>query len=267
MTSNFLRAAAAGAALAVLVVACSTVPVTGRKQINFVPESEELALGEEAYAQVLKENKLSTNAHYNEVVKRVASRITPVTHEPDLPWEVTVIESQEMNAFCLPGGKIAFYTGILPVCENEAGVAVVMGHEIAHAIARHGMERMSQGLIAQIGAEAVGLATKGSAYQKEIMAAYGLGANYGVMLPFSRSHESEADHIGIIYMAKAGYDPAEAVRFWQRFGAGKNGEAPPEWLSTHPADQTRVAQLQELLAEAQELYKSAPKQYGLGEKL
>lgn len=267
MSSNRLRGAALAAAFAALAVACSTVPITGRKQINFVPAAQELSLGAEAYAEVLKENKVTTNARYTEIVRRVANRITPVTDEPDLPWEVNVIESNEMNAFCLPGGKIAFYTGILPVCATEAGVAVVMGHEIAHAIARHGMERMSQGVIAQIGAEAIGIATKGSAYQKEIMAAYGLGANYGVMLPFSRTHESEADHIGIIYMAKAGYDPAEAVRFWQRFGGEKAGSAPPEWLSTHPSDETRVSQLQALLPEAEAIYEAAPKQYGLGEKL
>lgn len=267
MSASTIRRAGAFLALSVVFSACSTVPVTGRKQLNFVPEAQELSLGAEAYAEILKTEAITTNARYTEIVRRVASRITPVTHEPDLPWEVNVIESKEMNAFCLPGGKIAFYTGILPVCATEAGVAVVMGHEIAHAIARHGMERMSQGVIAQIGAEAVGIATKGSAYQKEIMAAYGVGANYGVMLPFSRSHESEADHIGIIYMAKAGYDPAEAVRFWQRFGGEKAGAAPPEWLSTHPSDATRVSQLEELLPEAQALYEAAPKQYGLGEKL
>jgi predicted Zn-dependent protease len=267
MTAPNVRRSAALLAVGLALAACSTVPVTGRKRINLIPESQELALGEEAYAEVLKENQLTDNQRWTEIVKRVAARITPVTDEPGLPWEVNVIESNEMNAFCLPGGKIAFYTGILPICRNEAGVAVVMGHEIAHAIADHGTERMSQGLLAQIGAEAVGIATEGSAYQKEIMAAFGLGANYGVMLPFSRKHESEADHIGLVYMAKAGYDPEEAVRFWQRFASMKSGGAPPEWLSTHPADATRIADLQALMPDALELYRAAPKQVGLGETL
>ncbi len=258
---------ASSLALGLAALACATVPVTGRRQISLVPESQELALGSEAYQEILSEEKVTTNARATEIVRRVANRITPHTHKPDLPWEVNVIESKEMNAFCLPGGKIAFYTGILPVCQNEAGVAVVMGHEIAHAIARHGVERMSQGVIAQIGAAAVGIATKESPYQKEILAAYGVGANVGVMLPFSRTHESEADHIGIVYMAKAGYDPAEAVRFWQRFAEMKGGSAPPEWLSTHPSDETRVRNLNALLPEAMDYYRAAPNRYGTGETL
>jgi predicted Zn-dependent protease len=175
----------------------------------------------------------------------------------DYKWEFNLIESAEVNAWCMPGGKVAFYTGILPVCRNDTGIAVVMGHEVAHAVAKHGAERMSHGLLAQMGGMALSaaLANEPQRTQALWMGAFGLGAQYGVLLPFSRTQESEADHLGLVFMAKAGYSPEAAIAFWQRMSAQGGGAAPPEFMSTHPSDQTRIENIQRLLPEALKEYK------------
>ena len=227
-----------------------------------------------AYQDILQKEPLSRNRQYNEMIDRVGRRIAAVAGRDDFDWEFKVIASPTQNAFCLPGGKVAFYEGIIPVCQSEAGVAVVMSHEIAHALARHGGERMAHGQAKNIGQQGVELLGKWAFkdnYEKNreiIQAAYGVTTQYGAILPFSREHESEADLIGIKLMAKAGYDPSEAPVFWERFAAAKaGGKQTPEWMSTHPSDSRRSADLREALPEAMTLYNSATKKYGLGERL
>jgi predicted Zn-dependent protease len=251
-------------------LACSSVPVTGRSQLNIIPDSEIMSMSSQQYSEFLKENKLSTDAEKTALVKKVGTRIQGAVEaffkEKGLSselagykWEFNLVESDQVNAWCMPGGKVVFYTGILPVCKDEVGIAVVMGHEVAHAVAEHGAERMSHGLVAQLGgtALAVAMANEPQETQALWMGAFGLGAQYGVMLPFSRSHESEADHLGIIFMAMAGYDPNTAVGFWERMAA-QGGEKPPEFMSTHPSDQTRIADIKENLPEAMKYYKKQP---------
>lgn len=239
--------------LIVLSTGCATVPVTGRKSFNIIPEGQELALGIDSYKQVLAESEVVTSGPQLEMVRRVGGRIAAVSDRPNYEWEFNLLKDDKtVNAFCLPGGKVAVYTGILPVADGEAGLATVISHEIAHAIARHGGERMTDQLAFQIGGMGLGalLNEKSAATRNVVLAAYGVGGQVGVMLPFSRSAESEADHIGIVYMAKAGYDPRESVRFWQRMQEKSGGQAPPEWLSTHPDSGTRVDQLQKWMPEA-----------------
>ena len=240
-----------------LLIACPKVPVTNRMSFNIVPESEEMTLGLQSYQQILKTAKLSTNTAAVAMVRRVGERIAKVSDRPDFAWEYNLIENPKTpNAFCLPGGKVAVYSGILPITQSEAGLAVVLGHEIAHAIAKHGAERMSQGLLLSLGQESLSIAMRNKPAQTQALAmqAFGLGANVGAVLPFGRKQESEADRIGLIYMAKAGYDPREAVAFWRRMDAASQGGAPPEFLSTHPHHDTRVANLQKWMAEAVAVY-------------
>jgi len=247
------------------IYACTKAPITGRNQLIFVSQSQELQMGEVAYSEVVKQSKVSKNQEYNAAVKRVANRIAGVVNRPDFEWEYTVIdEDQTINAFALPGGKIGVYTGILEVAQTDAGLATVLSHEIGHATARHGGERITAGLLSQIGA--VGLAvTLGSSgmdpnVTSGIMQAYGVGVTVGGILPFSRSQESEADRIGLIYMARAGYDPRESVHFWQRMAdATKNSQRPPEFLSTHPDNGTRIANLQRHMPEAFAVYQKSQK--------
>jgi predicted Zn-dependent protease len=233
--------------------ACQTAPITGRHQLILLSETEETRMGLTAYDQILKEEKLSQDAQINAMVRRVGERIARVAERPDFQWEFRVVEKDVANAFALPGGKVAVYTGILKYTQTEAGLAVVMGHEVAHALARHGGERMSQSMIAQLGLAAVqvGLQTSNPLILQGITAAYGVG----IQLPFSRKQESEADHIGLILMAKAGYDPRQAVPFWERMEGGKKGQGPPEFLSTHPSGNTRAKQLQGWMAEALQHYR------------
>ncbi len=249
-----------------LLTACATVPITGRQQMNLFPESQMISMSLTQYDKFLKENKVSADAQKTAMIKRVGHRIANAVekylseHElservKNFKWEFNLVDNKTPNAWCMPGGKVVFYTGILPYCKTETGVAVVMGHEIAHAIARHGNERMSQqqGLaVLQMGLQAA-LRNKPAETQQVWNTAFGVGANIGVMLPFSRSHESEADKMGLIFMAMAGYDPAEAVEFWKRMGQS-GGQKPPEFLSTHPADATRVKDLQKFLPEAMKFY-------------
>ncbi len=252
------------------VYSCSTVPLTGRKQLSLIPSSSLLSMSFQQYDSFLKEHKLSNDKKKTALIKNVGKRIKTAVEKylnekgmadrlQGYDWEFNLVESPKANAWCMPGGKVVFYTGILPICKDENGIAVVMGHEISHAIAEHGAERMSQALLAQLGG--VGLAyalrNKPEQTQQLWMAAYGIGAQVGVLLPFSRLQESEADHLGLIFMAIAGYNPNNALTFWQRMAKMKKGQAPPEFLSTHPSDETRIADIKKLLPEAMNYYKGS----------
>jgi metalloendopeptidase OMA1, mitochondrial len=238
-----------------LLQGCSTVPITGRTQLLLVPESEEIALGSQAYQQVLAKdkNKISTDPKINSMVTTIGRRIAAVADKPDYNWQFTVIKDDKTaNAFCLPGGKVVVYTGILPYTKDEAGLAFVIAHEVGHALARHGGERMSQQLLVQLGQEGLdaAVASKSPAAVGAIDQGYGIASQVGILLPFSRSQESEADHIGLILMAEAGYDPRHAPTFFESMLKQSKNQAPPEFLSTHPADQTRIQQIKRLLPEA-----------------
>jgi predicted Zn-dependent protease len=229
--------------------------------------SQEIALGKQAYKSALKNQKDSDNKYLTKLLRRVGNRIVKVSHLPKLDWEFRLIDSNEQNAFALPGGKVAVYTGMLEICKNEAGLATVLSHEIAHVIARHGAQRMSQQLVLTGALMGASLSLKNNTQRNIIMSALGLGVLYGITLPFSRGDEGEADQIGLVYMAKAGYDPAEAIRFWQRFSQAKGDKGPPEWASTHPADKTRVSGLKTYLSRAKFKYRNSKVKYGLGETL
>ncbi len=261
-----------GRVVLLLLLACAAgcvrdTPVTGRKQVLLMPESQEVSMGVTAYQEILNTETPSTNPQYIELVNRVGKRIANATGE-QYDWEFKVIASDVQNAFCLPGGKVAIYEGILPVCQNEAGLAVVMSHEIAHAVARHGGERLSQGMMTNSAKKAVAWVTQDfeQANREITLAAFGVATEVGFILPYSRKHESEADQMGLVYMAKAGYDPSEAPRFWTRFATAASGsEKQPEFLSTHPSDERRAQDLAAQLPAALELYKQASAQFGLGQ--
>lgn len=248
---------------------CRSVPMTNRKQVLLMPESQEIALGVTAYQEVTAQEPPSTDRRASDMVARVGQRIAAAAQRADYAWEFRLLASDQQNAFCLPGGKVAVYEGILPVCANEAGLAVVMSHEVAHALARHGGERMTQNMAVDGVRQAVQYVTRSQDERKRelVLQAYGVASKYGVILPYSRKHESEADHMGILLMAQAGYDPAEAPRFWTRFGAVNGGGQPAEFLSTHPADERRARDLQGWLPDAAQQYTGAAAQYGLGEPL
>ena len=236
---------------------CATAPYTGRSQLILISSGEEASLGVQAYRDTLKKEKVSTDPQINAMVKRVGTRIAVVANKPDYAWEFTVIDNAKTaNAFCLPGGKVAVYTGILPYTQNEAGLAFVLGHEIGHALARHGAERISQNLLIQLGQEGldIAIASQSPAAVQAANVGYGVATTVGVALPFSRTQEYEADHLGIILMAKAGYDPNEAPKFFERMMNGQKGAAPIEFLSTHPADEARIRQLRSLIPEAMRYY-------------
>ena len=266
MTTTLTRSSLLLAALS--LVACTTNPYTNRSQFMVIPASQEIAMGAQAYEQVLNDPKMppSTDPREVEPVKRVAARIIDAAKKSkyaDLAnkfeWEVTVIKDDKtMNAFALPGGKIAVYTGIFPVAKNEAGLAAIMGHEVVHALARHGGERMSQGVAAQVLVVGATLGAASQGINPDIaQLAGGALANYGFILPYSRKHESEADYIGLLLAADAGYDPHEAVRVWQRMQEVSKGQ-PPEFLSTHPGHETRIQQLEAWMPEALTHYHPQP---------
>lgn len=245
---------------------CASVPITGRKQLIIMPDSEMMSMSYAQYDQFLKENKRSTDVKNSDMVKRVGERIAKAVETymqqnqmasklEGYAWDFNLIQDDTPNAWCMPGGKVVFYTGILPYTQTEDGLAVVMGHEIAHAIARHGNERMSQQMLTQLGGMAlsVALADKPEMTQSIFNTAYGVGTQVAVMLPYSRSHETEADQLGLIFMAMAGYNPQEAVAFWQRM-AQNGGQKPPQMLSTHPSDETRIANLKTFMPEALKYY-------------
>lgn len=240
----------------ILFVGCATTPMTERKQLVFISSENEIAMGEEAFREVLAKSTLSTNQEQVAMVNRVGKRLAKQV-DADFNWEFALIKSDKVNAFCLPGGKVGIYTGILEITKNEDGLAVVMGHEIAHAIARHGAERMSQNMILGLGAIAFGISTDSSDRAK-YLAAYGIGSTLVVALPYSRKHEYEADYIGLMLMAKAGYDPNEAVTFWQRMSEAKGGSGSSlsEFISTHPADANRIEKLEAYMPEAMNYYKA-----------
>lgn len=247
---------------------CSSVPLTGRSQLNMIPSSEMLTMSFQQYDQFLKENKLSTNQSEVNMVKRIGGNIKQAVEKymaenklsdrlNGYNWEFNLVEDNQVNAWCMPGGKVVVYTGILPVTQDETGLAVVMGHEIAHAIAEHGNERMSQQLLQQVGAVGLMVAMKDEPAETQALwlSVYGVGTTVGVILPYSRTQESEADHLGLIFMAMAGYDPYEAPQFWKRMAASKQGSSPPEFLSTHPSDQTRINDITSWIPEAMKYYK------------
>jgi len=247
---------------------CAQVPITGRRSLHLVPESELLTLSLQQYNEVLQKSKLSTDNQKVAMVRRVGNRVAKAAESflaetghkdliKDFQWQFNLIEDDETaNAWVMPGGKAAVYTGILPFTKDETGLAVVLGHEVGHALANHGNERMSQELLASMGGMAlsVALSSQPQMTQELAMAAFGAGASVGVLLPYSRLQESEADHIGLILMARAGYDPREALPFWQRMNASP-GSRPPELLSTHPAPETRIANIQALIPEAMAYYR------------
>lgn len=242
---------------------CSTVPETGRAQLNAYSSQEETQLGLTEFDKMKKEVPISKNAEANAMVQRVGKRIAAVAQLPGAQWEFVVFESKEANAFCLPGGKVGIYTGILPVCKDDAGLAAVMGHEVAHAVARHGGERMTQAqalnTVGQVGGALLG-SSKYANWVPLATQAYGVGAQLGVALPHSRAQEAEADEIGVLYMARAGYDPRAAVAFWERFAAynQSNGGGSTAWfMSTHPTDQERIRHLQQLMPKAEAEYQAA----------
>ncbi len=254
--------------LCFLFTMCNKVPVSGRRQLNLIPSSEVLSLSTVSYQNFLNENKVVTGTSQSIMVNTVGLKIKDAVQKymndngmsdelDGFEWKFNTVESEEANAFCMPGGKVVFYTGILPICQDEAGVAVVMGHEVAHAIAKHGNERMSQGLVQQFGGAAlsVALSDKPAQTQQLFQTAYGVGSQVGVMLPFSRLQESEADELGLIFMAMAGYNPHEAPEFWERMSAKSGGGAPPEFLSTHPSHETRIKNLNKAIPKAMEYYK------------
>lgn len=252
---------------ALFVYSCATVPLTGRRQLSLVSDTEMLSMSFGEYGQFLKDNKLSTNASQTSTVKQVGARIqsavetyfarNTMSQQLDgFAWEFNLVENDEVNAWCMPGGKVVVYTGILPVTKDATGLAVVMGHEIAHAVAKHSNERMSQALIAQLGGQTLSAALQNKSEQtRQIwMSLFGVGAQVGAILPYSRLQESEADRLGLIFMAMAGYDPNAALDFWQRMSQSA-GAKPPEFLSTHPSDETRLQKIKEAIPEAMKYYK------------
>ncbi|MBI2494153.1 MAG: M48 family metallopeptidase [Candidatus Rokubacteria bacterium] len=252
-----LRRALVALVLASLA-ACQTVPYTGRSQLLILPEPAEWQMGLDSYRQVLAKSRLSSDPVATGQVRRVGSRIAEATGRRDYRWEFNLIEdARQVNAFCLPGGKVAVYTGILPITRDDAGLAAVLAHEAAHAIARHGGERVSQGLLVQTGlvATQAALARNDPRTVQTVTALLGAGATVGLLLPWSRNQESEADHLGLIYMAKAGYHPSAARDLWVRMADAARGRPrPPEFLATHPAEATRIRQIEAWIPEALRYY-------------
>ena len=258
------------AVLLALMTACTTVPITERQQLSLIPQSTILATSFQQYDQFIKENELSQNQKLTRMVKKVGDDIRLAVEEyfrkegmedqlKDYKWEFHLVKGDQENAFAMPGGKVVVYEGIMKIAKDENGLATIMGHEVAHAVAGHGNERMSQQLATQLGGLglAVALSQKPAETQQLWMAAFGLGSQVGFLLPYSRLHESEADRLGLVFMAMAGYDPNEAVGFWERMAARDKSKAPPEFLSTHPANETRIAQIREWMPEAMAVYEKS----------
>ena len=249
------------------LAACSSVPLTGRKQMLLVSDSEVLSSSLTQYSDFMKTATKSTSKNGAVMVTRVGKKFAAATEQylknngleseiKNFSWEFNLVKDDQVNAFCMPGGKIVVYEGLMQLVDSDDELAVVVGHEVAHAVAKHSNERMSQQLMAQYGAQIIGqaLSNKSAAVQQIGNSVYGLGAQYGVMLPFSRKHESEADYMGLVFMTMAGYNPEVAVNFWQKMSAGKSG-ATPEFMSTHPSDATRISDIQKYLPEL-EKYKT-----------
>ena len=242
-----------------LLAGCSSVPLTGRKQVLLVSDSEVLSSSLTQYNDYIKTAKKSTNTTQTAMVVRVGKKIAAATEAylkangmsseiKNFAWEFNLVQDAQVNAFCMPGGKIVVYEGLMKRVSSDDELAVVIGHEVAHAVAKHSNERMSQQVMAQYGAAILGavVSDKSAAVQKAAETVYGIGAQYGVMLPFSRKHESEADYMGLVFMTMAGYNPDVAVGFWQKMSAGSGGSV-PEFMSTHPSDATRIADIEKEL--------------------
>jgi len=265
MKKNYLFACLA-IAFMLLYTDCSSVPVTGRKQLSLVSNQEVLNLSLQQYGDFIKSAPISTDNTNTALVQKVGRNIANAVETylknngyaselSTYSWEFNLVKSEEVNAFCMPGGKIVVYEGILPYTQNETGLAVVLGHEVAHAVAKHANERMSNQMATQYGTAAVGAALGGASagVQQAAAVAIGLGSQYGILLPYSRKQELEADKLGLIFMAMAGYDPGQAAAFWQRMS--QQGAKSPEFMSTHPSDNTRIQQIQKDLPEALKYYK------------
>jgi predicted Zn-dependent protease len=252
---------------ALLIQSCSVVPLTGRRQLSLVSDADMLSTSFVQYDHFLKENSLSTNSAQANMVKEVGRRlqngVTTYFAQNNLSqdlngfaWEFNLIENKEVNAWCMPGGKVVVYSGILPITQDETGLAVVVGHEIAHAVAKHSSERMSQALVAQLGGQTLGAALRQKSQQTQQiwMSVFGVGVQLGAVLPYNRLQEGEADHLGLIFMAMAGYDPNGAIEFWQRMSQNA-GARPPEFLSTHPSDENRIQKIKSEIPEAMKYYR------------
>lgn len=258
MKRSFRRVALALATATAVLVACHKVPFTGRLQFNLVPDGIMNMLGKQTYTSQLSEVQVVRAGDDSQTLRTVGKSIARQANQPEYEWEYALIDESTVNAWCLPGGKIGFYTGILPVLKNEAGMAFVMGHEVGHAVARHGSERMTQqlALIGGLAGLEIFMASQKKltpGQQAAILGAVGLGAEVGVILPFSRAHESEADVIGLMYMAGAGYPPEESIRVWDRMGE-VSGQGPPVFLSTHPSHEARQRNLSEWMDNAKKRY-------------
>ncbi|MCC5916091.1 MAG: M48 family metallopeptidase [Cryomorphaceae bacterium] len=249
--------------------ACKTVPLSGRRQVRLVPNSELNTMSFSAYQSIKDTANIITGTPDAQMVERCGKRIQKSVEDyfaelnqssklEGFEWEFILIDDPTVNAWCMPGGKVAFYTGILPYTQDETGLAVVMGHEIAHAVAQHGNERMSQGLLTQFGAAALGVALRDKREETQalFMGAYGMGAQVGAILPFSRKHESEADELGLYFMAMAGYNPQEAPKFWTRMSQASGGMQPPEFVSTHPSNERRISDLEKNMPRAMKYYEA-----------
>lgn len=249
-------------ALLLVLMACTTVPETGRRQLQLITTEQEMSLGLSEFEKLKKSKPISKDSGLSKNVRRVGKRIAMVAPLPNAQWEFVLFDDpQTPNAFCLPGGKVGIFTGILPITQNDSGLATVIGHEVAHAVARHGAERISEGLLLELGGQVLetALSTRPQATRSLILGAYGIGGELAVTLPHSRTQELEADHLGLLYMARAGYDPREAILFWKRFSAysKQKGGQPIEFLSTHPLDDTRIAKLETLMPQALQEYAKA----------
>lgn len=251
----------------IIIHSCNSVPVTGRKQLTIIPNSELMAMSFQQYDEFLKENPPSKDASTSQLVKKVGNKIKNSVEAymakngmssllDGYEWEFNYVDNDQVNAWCMPGGKVVVYSGIIPVTKDETGLAVVMGHEIAHAIADHGNERMSQELIRQAGGVGLMIALNEQPEETQAlwMAVYGVGTEVAAILPYSRLHESEADRMGLIFMAMSGYNPQEAPVFWERMSRMSGNQKPPEFLSTHPSDHTRISNLNEWMPEALKYY-------------
>jgi predicted Zn-dependent protease len=264
-----LRAALGSATcLALLLAACLKVPYTGRRHLILIPWDTELQLGADAYTELLKSEKVVGQGDESELVGAVGKRLSRITPKQfrSMAWEFKLLSSKDVNAFCLPGGKVAVYTGILPVMKTEAGLAAVVGHEIGHAVARHGAERITGGMLLQLGLGVADVSLSNSEVHDELMGLLGLGAAVGVVLPFSRANELEADYLGGVFMAKAGYDPHEAVEVWKRM-TSMHGDNPLPLLSTHPSNNKRIERLEEEMKTFSKYYGKAKKKLGKGKEI
>lgn len=252
-----IKQIALGISFVLLMVGCKTNPFTGEKNLNFIPNSQIFPAAFQQYNQVLTESKVVTGTPEARMITKVGNKIATAAERylnangyqgylNDYSWEYNLLKDDQVNAWAMPGGKIAFYTGILPIARDEAGIAAIMAHEVAHALADHGAQRMSAAQLQQVGGAVGSIALSGKSQEtQQIFAqAYGLGSQLGVMLPFSRGHETEADRIGLTLMAIAGYDPMEAADLWRRMQAQENGQSPPEFLSTHPSSERRISNIE-----------------------